>query len=57
MFRHLDGEISFEEAVDLIQRNTRKFARKQITWFRKNEAYTWFTPDRGDQIIRWIAEV
>lgn len=41
LFRHLDGEISLEEGVDLIKRNTRKFARKQITWFRKENRYHW----------------
>ena len=41
LFRYLDGECSMEEAIDLIKRNTRKFARKQITWFRKNERYRW----------------
>ena len=54
LFRHLDGEISLEEAVDLIQRNTRKFARKQITWFRKENRYQWFTPEELPLILRWI---
>lgn len=54
LFRHLDGEITVEEAVDLIKRNTRKFARKQLTWFRKAERYTWFSPWETNQIIRWV---
>jgi len=56
LFRHLDGELSLEDAVDLIKRNTRKFARKQLTWFRKNHAYTWFHPDQPEEMIRWIME-
>ena len=56
LFLHLDGTIELEEAVDLIKRNTRKFARKQITWFRKNQAYTWFHPDQTGDMIRWIEE-
>jgi len=54
LFRHLDGELSLEEAVDLIQRNTRKFARKQLTWFRKDQLYQWFSPEELPLMLRWI---
>ncbi|MEN8157434.1 MAG: tRNA (adenosine(37)-N6)-dimethylallyltransferase MiaA [Bacteroidota bacterium] len=54
LFRHLDGEISLDEAVDLIRRNTRKFARKQLTWFRKENRYRWFSPGQTGEIISWI---
>lgn len=54
LFRVLDGEISMEEGVDLIKRNTRKFARKQLTWFRKEERYTWFSPRNCMELIAWI---
>ncbi len=54
LFRFLDGELELEEAVDLIKRNTRKFARKQLTWFRKNNLYRWFSPDDTEAIIQWI---
>jgi len=54
LFRHLDGELSLDEAVDLIQRNTRKFARKQLTWFRKENLYQWFSPGDEQSMLRWI---
>lgn len=54
LFRHLDGELLLDEAVDLIQRNTRKFARKQLTWFRKDNLYQWFSPEDEESILRWI---
>lgn len=54
LFRHLDGELSLDEAVDLIQRNTRKFARKQLTWFRKENRYQWFSPNEGTEMLQWI---
>lgn len=54
LFRYLDGEISMEEAVDLIKRNTRKFARKQLTWLRKNNLYEWFSPKETGRMISWI---
>ena len=56
LFKHLDGKLSLEEAVDLIQRNTRKFARKQLTWFRKENRYQWFSPEDKVEMIRWIEE-
>jgi tRNA dimethylallyltransferase len=54
LFRVLDGELSNNEGVDLIKRNTRKFARKQLTWFRKEKRYTWFSPRKCNELIEWI---
>jgi tRNA dimethylallyltransferase len=56
LFRHLDGEISQEESVDLIKRNTRKFARKQLTWFRKGKQYKWFHPEQTAEIAGWVKQ-
>jgi tRNA dimethylallyltransferase len=54
LFTYLDGDISLDEAVDLIQRNSRKFARKQLTWFRKENRYQWFSPGNSPEMLRWI---
>jgi tRNA dimethylallyltransferase len=54
LFRVLDGELSVSEGVDLIKRNTRKFARKQLTWFRKENRYQWFSPHNCTVIIEWV---
>ena len=43
--RHLRGEIGLEEAIALTQRNTRRYAKRQWTWFRKEEGVTWFDVD------------
>lgn len=62
LFRVLDGErnaeggLSLGEGVDLIKRNTRKFARKQITWFRRGERYRWFHPEQVKDLIRYAQE-
>jgi tRNA dimethylallyltransferase len=56
LFRYLDGEATLVEAVDLIKRNTRKFSRKQITWFRKENRYQWFLPGQTGEMIAWIEE-
>ncbi len=51
IFNHFDGNSTLEEAIDLIKRNSRKYARKQITWFRKDDLYPWFHPkDISDMI-------
>lgn len=54
LFSYMDGKVSLEEAVDLIKRHTRKFARKQLTWFRKGNLYQWFHPDQTEEIAHWV---
>ena len=46
IFSYLDGEVSLNEVTDLIKRNTRQYAKRQLTWFRKDKAYNWIAPDR-----------
>ncbi len=45
MFDYLDGLITLEEAVREIQSNTRRYMRKQLTWFKKDPSVHWFNPD------------
>jgi tRNA dimethylallyltransferase len=54
LFAHFDGLCTLEEAVDLIKRNSRKYARKQLTWFRKDTEIKWFEPDQQQEIIAYI---
>ena len=54
LFSHLDGNISLGEAVDLIKRNTRRYAKRQMTWFRKDKDIAWFSPADKDKIFSWI---
>lgn len=54
LFSFIDGECSLEEAVDLIKRNSRKYARKQLTWFRRDQEIKWFEPEQVQQIIEYI---
>ena len=42
IIQHLDGMISLERAIELIKRNTRHYAKRQMTWFRKDERIHWF---------------
>jgi tRNA dimethylallyltransferase len=51
LFPYLDGLYSIDEAVDLIKRSSRKYARKQLTWFRRDTEITWFEPEQIQEII------
>lgn len=54
LFAYFDGAISREEAVALIQRNSRRYAKRQLTWFRRDEAVHWFRPDEIKRIIQQV---
>lgn len=57
MFRYLDGEWTLETAVDNIKRNTRAYARRQMTWFRRDESIHWFHPDETEAIWQLVENV
>lgn len=56
IFNYFDGEITRGKAIELIKRNSRRYARKQITWFRRNENMRWFEPQQSNEIIQYINE-
>lgn len=47
VLRHFAGELSLDEARALTKRDTRRYAKRQMTWFRKMAGVTWFSPDDG----------
>ena len=54
LFDYLDGQISLERAIQLIKRNSRRYARRQLTWFNRDEEITWFSPDQFEEIMDHI---
>jgi len=57
LFEYFEGKISLEEAISEIKKNTRRFAKRQNTWFKKNEAIHWFDYEtEGADIIKFIKE-
>lgn len=54
LFRAFDGYYSIDEAIEAIKVNTRKFAKRQMTWFRKYIEATWFDPSDEEAIKEWI---
>ena len=54
LFDYLDGRWPLEEAVERIKGNTRRYARKQLTWYKKDNQIRWFHPDEITTIIDYI---
>ncbi|MBE98262.1 MAG: tRNA (adenosine(37)-N6)-dimethylallyltransferase MiaA [Flammeovirgaceae bacterium] len=47
IFKYIDGDISLDEAIDLIKLNTRKYSKRQMTWFRRNKEILWYKDGEG----------
>jgi tRNA dimethylallyltransferase len=50
IFAYLDGKISLDKAIDLIKKNTKQYARRQMTWFRKDKEIKWFAPSAIEEM-------
>ncbi len=55
-FDYLDRKYDLDEAVRLCKRNTRRYAKRQLTWFRKDKSIHWFAPDSYDSIMALIRQ-
>ena len=56
LFDYIDGRWPLEEAIERIKGNTRRYARKQLTWFKRDQQIRWFHPDQKDEILKYIAQ-
>lgn len=54
LFDYLDGKTDLASAVAMIKQNTRRFAKRQLTWFRRDESTTWFEPNQVEEIIQYL---
>lgn len=54
LFEYLDGLTTLDEAIFKIQSNTRRYARKQLTWFKRDNNMKWFLPDNIEEILNYI---
>ena len=54
LFEYLDGLTTLDEAIFKIQSNTRRYARKQLTWYKKDTAFQWFNPDNIEEILNYV---
>ena len=56
LFAYLNQEILLTEAVEKIKINTRQYAKRQMTWFKRDPATTWFSPGASQEVLQLIAE-
>jgi len=56
MFTYLDGTWTLDEAVERMKGNTRRYARKQLTWFKRDELMQWFHPHQEEDIMNYISK-
>lgn len=54
MFEYFDGKVTLDDAIAMIKQNTRNYAKRQLTWFRKDREITWFKPDEWNTIFQFI---
>jgi tRNA dimethylallyltransferase len=54
IFDYLDGKTDLATAIDKIKQNTRRFAKRQLTWFRKDTETTWFEPAQDEEVIAFV---
>ncbi len=54
LFEAFDEKITVEEAIATIKRNTRRFAKRQLTWFRKDETTQWFEPTQLEAVLAYL---
>lgn len=54
LFDFLDGKITREKAIELIKRNSRRYAKRQMTWWAKDDSIRWFHPDEKEELISYV---
>ena len=56
VFGFFDGQYDYAEMVELLKRNSRRYAKRQLTWFKKDPSTTWFVPEDFEKIIKHIEQ-
>ncbi len=56
LFDHFDGKLNLHEAIELIKRNTRRYAKRQLTWFKRYESANWITFSEPNNMLNSILE-
>ncbi|MGC8803089.1 MAG: tRNA (adenosine(37)-N6)-dimethylallyltransferase MiaA [Bacteroidales bacterium] len=54
LFDYFEGKYELEQAIALIKRNTRRYARRQLTWFRKYQQAIWLPPQSPEMLLQWL---
>ncbi len=56
VFPYLDGTCTHADMIELLKQNTRRYAKRQLTWFRHQNQFTWFTPDQEAEMLTLIRQ-
>lgn len=56
IFGYLEGKYDKEEAIRLLKRNSRRYAKRQLTWFKRDLEINWFHPEKEEEIIHFIRD-
>jgi tRNA dimethylallyltransferase len=51
LFAYFDGQCSLKEAIEQIKIHTRQYAKRQMTWLRKDTSYQWIMPEDIDEVV------
>ena len=54
LFQYIEGQWPLDMAVERIKKNTRVYAKKQMTWFQRDESIHWFHPDQLQDIFKYL---
>jgi len=57
IFGFLDGEYDREETVRLLKRNSRRYAKRQMTWFKRDDDFVWFSAEEGGKVIDYLENI
>ncbi len=57
LFDHLENNLDLNSAIELIKQNTRRFAKRQLTWFKRDEGIKWFESNQSEEILMYINSV
>ena len=56
IFEYIEGKYMLDEAIERIKSDTRRYARKQLTWFKRDKDIAWFCPDDRTEIMDYISQ-
>lgn len=56
IFDYFNKKSTLSEAIELIKRNTRRYAKRQLTWFKNQDEFTWFHPEKLDELMNFLGE-
>ena len=54
LFDYIEDKLTLEQAIELIKQNTRNYAKRQLTWFKKDKGIFWYGPDEEKEIVSYI---